>query len=143
MAITLAALAAELQNDPTTLGYAPSITAGNDQGLADMLNLVRGTITVFRNDVKADEVIGATVVSDFTALTAGQQNYYLALVSQPVIDVSNSNVRSNLASLFPAVSATRSNLATLAQRNGSRAEQLWGVGTIVGVLDVAHALGRG
>lgn len=52
MPITLTALATELQN----LRYAPLISAGSDQGIADMLNAVDPTIIVPR-------VISATDVA--------------------------------------------------------------------------------
>lgn len=143
MAFSSAALRTELQTDPTGLGYAPLITNGDDADLAALLNAVRGTITVFRNDIESGEIVGSTVLSDFTTLTSSQQNYYLAIVSQPTVDATNTNLRTSLATLFPAGSTTRTNLQALAQRNGSRAEQLFGTGISVSTADVARALGRG
>ena len=51
MALSYAALKSELQNDPTSLGYAAMLAAGDHAGLAAALNLVRQTITIKRDVV--------------------------------------------------------------------------------------------
>ena len=140
MPMTRAALNTELTTDPTALGYAALIVKGNDDGCAALLNQIRATITVFRSEVRAAEIIAATVLADHAVLTTGQQLYYNALIALGVLDVTSATLRANLAALFPIASTTRTNLVALAQRSGSRAEQLFGTGTSVSHTDVAVAL---
>lgn len=141
-AFTLAALNSEIINDPAAIGYATPRQAGDDVGVANLINAVQGTITVFRNNVGPTEVLGNTTVSGYSALTAAQQGYYNDIVGLPFIDATNATLRTNLATMFPAGSPTRTALLAVAQRNGSRAEQLWGTGFVVTPLMVAQALGR-
>jgi hypothetical protein len=162
MAITPAALRSELLSDPTSLGYAPLVAARDDQGLADLLNLPRdGTnggpaITVRRADIASRDIWEAIEVTDFPALSGNpsatqlsRERQYLAwlsgLAAIPRVrllndDGSNTPVIANLQAMFPGGSGTRARLTALAQRPGSRAEQLFGRDTFVTIADVAEAL---
>lgn len=55
---TMSALASEFQIDPLSLGYAPLITAGDQNGLADAVNVKRpgGAYQVDHDPVTAEEV---------------------------------------------------------------------------------------
>lgn len=150
MAIDYGELTTEIQTDPNGYGYAALVAEGNDQGVADLLNLPRdgatapgAPITVYRNDVRRAELIGALVVSDYDALTAARRDLMNAILQLEVVDATNATLRGNLAAVFGAGTTTRANLVSAAQRAGSRAEQLWGTGARVQHLDVARALGRG
>ena len=136
--VTIPALRAELTTDPQSLGYAALIAAGADAALADALNLVRAGIRVFRNDILAWEILAATVKADWDALAAGDKQLYLAMVSAGRLDATSASLRQMLGALFPAASPTRANLAAVGQRQGSRAEQLFGAA--VSVAQVATAL---
>lgn len=142
--IDAAALTAEIQNDPTTLGYAPFVAAGNDQAIADLLNTLRVGISVNRDTVTGNEFLAAVVLSDYTALVdADSKAWVKSLASMATIDVKNANIRAIVAGMFPGGSATRANLVALQTRQGSRAEQLFGAGNSVSIFDIARALGRG
>jgi hypothetical protein len=62
------------------------------------------------------------------------------VLTPDVITITNANVRTILASIFGAGSATRTALLALQTRKGSRAEQLFGSGVTVSDNDIAIAL---
>lgn len=137
MALSLPALKTELQTDPTGLGYAAHIMSGTTWRLADLLNLPRVAIRTFRTAIPTWEVIAATTKTEYDALTAGNKQLYQILVSAGTIDGSNAEIRAMFASIFSA-GPTRTALAAMAERDGTRAEQLFGVS--VSTDDCAHAL---
>lgn len=138
MALSLAALKTELQTDPSTLGYGPFLAVGNTGALADLLNQVRGGISVFRSSIATWEIVANTVKSEYDALTAGDKQLYQILVSTGTINATDSRIRAMFAAIFGAGTTTRANLTAMASRTGSRAEQLFG--EAVSHQDVARAL---
>jgi hypothetical protein len=143
MAFTLAQLAAEVNNDPSTLGLVALKTAGSDQAIADALNLVRATITgINRNDISAKELMAAVVLAEYTALTQANRDLWQALLTIAPLDAQDTQTRTTVGAIFGTGTTTRTNLQALASRTGSRAEQLWGTGTRVTALDVSRALAR-
>ena len=141
--IDYAVLTVELETDPNAYGYAALAAAGNDQGQADILNLRRSGITVYRNDVSRGDVIGALSLTDYDALPAARRGLMDAVMRMETLDASNANLRANVLSVFAPGTQTRASLSALAQRTGSRAEQLFGTGARVSHQDVAAAQGRG
>lgn len=146
----LTGLTNELNNDPQTYGYAAHIAGGNDTALAALLNKVRdGTdgeaaISIEKGYVTTEELANSIVQGEYAGLTAANRAYLDMLMTLSRVDLSTgSNPRAGLAALFSAGSTTRANVLAAAQRNGSRAEQLWGVESRVSEADVARALGRG
>lgn len=154
MPVNLPQLKTELQNDPASLGYAALIALGDHTGLAAVLNFRRdgstpspvngvvGTaITVFRNDIAPKEIVNAIAAADFAAAQQIQISKLQILFQGAPIDATLANVRANFQGIFTSASATTTNaLAALAQRNGSRCEQLFGTGTTVTQNDVANVL---
>lgn len=136
---------AALQAELALATYAADVTAGNDQKLADRLNgPITGGAVVRRGIRSSREVMSAIVGTEFVALVVGGQNYLIALVSPGEVDLSNDVVRAALAAAFPVGSASRANLTALADKpNPSRAEQLFGVDTVMTAANVSQALGRG
>jgi hypothetical protein len=147
-------LKTELQTDPTALGYAA--TGSNDLAKADLLNLPRAGITIRRADVTPKELIEAISIADYvaspsnpSAIQLSTERRYLAwlsgLSSLETVrlfndDGSNGPVALNLIAMFTAGSGTLTRLTALAQRQGSRAEQLFGVGVRVSASDIGAAL---
>ncbi len=152
----LTQLKTELQTDPSSLGYAAPLAAGTMAALAGLLNQPRASIRIRRADIASSEVAIAIEVTDFTSLqanpTAAQlssERRYLAwltaILAVPAVrllnnDGSNTPVITNFQAMFPAGSGTRTRLLALAERDGSRAEQLFGVGVVVSYQDVGLAL---
>jgi hypothetical protein len=163
-------LRTELQTDPLAYGYAAQITAGSDTNVATLVNLVRngttvpkssngqaiGTagaaVVVARVDVTPQEVIEAIAVVDFAATPAGVNNItwagswfesmmqLRAVTLLKAADLSNTRVMTNILKLLTNGSASETRLTAVGQRNGSRAEKLFGAGVVVSTDEVAAAL---
>lgn len=137
----IAALAAELTNDPNGYGYSVPLGLGQLQVVADLFNEVRGAIVLRRGNVTGAVIIGALSVTEFEALTQIQLTRLMVVCSATGgVDTSADGTRAILAALFP-VGASRTALIALADRTASRAEALFGASVTVN--DVARALGRG
>lgn len=141
MTVTLAALRAELQTDQAALGYAGLLNGEITDwaALAAVINQPRPGIVVQRGVVPGYMVMGAVRGTDFDALNAGGKEYLRALLAPGLVDLDAIEVRAALAVLFPGGSSTRTNLLALVDRPGSRAELLWGRGTVVTVDELARA----
>jgi hypothetical protein len=149
MAIDYVALRTELETDSNSYGYREWIDNGTDWALADLLNKVRAGISVPRRDVTPMEVIEAIKVTDFISnATALYASWFESLTQFASIRILKDNgtdtrVMTNLMTLLVNGSQSEVRLRALASRAGSRAEQLFGVGTSVSWQDVARAFGRG
>jgi len=156
MAFTLAALKTELTTDPSQLGYAASVATRDDSITAELINRVRVAIAIKRADIAPSDVVIAIDVTDYTALpgtpTAAQLSserrflsWMEAAISVPSLRLVNEDgtdtmVTKNFKAMFPAGSGTLTRLTALGLRAGSRAEQLFGAGTIITAGDVAAAV---
>lgn len=132
------ALKSELENDPTGVGYRVASVFRDDMALADLLNLDSAAIRINRVSVPSQDVASAIDPADLLALTDSSKLMLIVMLSGGIVNVASPNVRTLLASLFQAGSATRNNLAALRDRSGSRAEQV--LGSAVTHTDVARAL---
>jgi hypothetical protein len=148
MPINYVQLKSELNTDPNAYGYAPFIASGADQNLADMLNLPRAAIVMPRPDVNPLEVLEAINVADFVAANAQtilMGSWLESLTQFQQIRIlkengSDTRVMTNLMRFLVNGSQSEVRLRALASRAGSRAEQLFGVGTTVAHMDIAQAL---
>ena len=148
MSMTATALAAEINNDPKALGYAVPKLAGSDIGVANIVNSTyAGVGTVWRTNVKAAEILAAITLSEINATFSATNWAALSAILTPlVVDASNAVIRGWFVTLFPSAlyPTTNAALVTTAKVAApSRAEELWGAGTLISATDVAHALGRG
>lgn len=135
----LATLKTELETDPTGLGYGPDHST--DAADADLLNERRASIQLFRDDLDAQELKDEIVLADHIAKCDTEaKRAWFALVLDNGIPVQDPNgaVRQGITSLF-AGTQTLSNFAAVAQRDGSRAEQLFALNVWVTPSDVANA----
>ena len=143
MAVDIQVLAAEISTDPTGLGYA-----GGDPDIADTINFVRVTIQL-DNFVTAFDIEEAVVPNDWPQAGADQfkrdlwRDILLTVgeVGGP-INANATNLKAKVLLVFDPATETRTALAALQTRDASRAEQLFGPGTIVTHKQVAQALGR-
>ena len=143
MAVDLAALRTELQNDPTALGYAAHVASGSDVDLAALLNAARSGITVFRGLIQSYEIINATDPTEWSALGSAEKQRYQTLTGAGRVDTANANVRAAFLAMFANGTATRAALVALASRTASRAEQLFGADTTISTDLIACALRGG
>lgn len=141
MAMTLAALRAEIDTDPETLGYATLLAQSNGpEAVAAKLNeLGASGETLFKSYVPVEDMLAEIVYTDYTALTAAAKTALDQFFRGSKVKTGSTNMRTTLAALFP-VSATRTALIALASRSASRAEALWGEGTTVSAQSVAMAM---
>lgn len=152
MTINYTALKAELLSDPNAYGYAPLIAAGNDVGLAALLNEVRAGITIRRRDIAPQELLEAIDVRDFTMPAAIVTPTLAASWLESALQIQSgalrlltdagvaTRVKGNLDRLLGNTQGTQDRLNALAVRTGSRAEQLFGTDTRVTHQDIATAL---
>lgn len=124
--IDTVALRGELDSDPLGFGYSGK----SDDEVVLLLNAVGGAgevgRRVVRNFIETWEIWGATVKTEFDALTASEKQFYMAMISCGKIDPSAATVRGNIVALFGAGTTTRTNLMGLQYVGASRAEVLFG-----------------
>lgn len=150
MAFTSAQLKAECQADSTGIGLAAPFAAADDSIVAALLNQVRAGISVKRIDVTPVEVLEAIDVRDFPAAPSGvnsvplAQSWLESITQFATIrlfndDGSQTRVKSNLDRLVGNGNNSQTRLNAVGVRTGSRAEQLWGTGTVITTQDVTAA----
>lgn len=141
-------LAAELTNDPLSIGYRALITAGNDNGIASLLNLLTGpgsatiTLSSLSGDLFRTGLLPA-VLSLGSASAALQTKYqYILTVANAaqVVDMTNPYVLGAIQGLVTDALMTQAQATAINHRTGSRAEVLFGGGAIVTSNDVSKAL---
>jgi len=123
--INYAALKTELQTDPTGIGYAASVAAGNDTETARLINEVRTvppTFTINRGPVPSSIVVNEIEAADLSALITNQLLQLQIITQFGTVDLGDASTRQILGGIFPVASATRTNLTALANRPASRAE---------------------
>lgn len=136
----------ELTTDPAHLGYGPLVKSGNDQGIATLLNAPNaGPVAISRTD-------NASFVSAFLPClpaiaglqdSAKKEMYWKiwdAILAMPQITFSNPNVSGMLAVAVADGIVTQEQAQSFLQRQGSRAEILFGAGVVVTTSDVSFAL---
>lgn len=151
MPLTPAALKAEITTDPLIYGYGPLFEAGSDGAVADLLNKLRdGTdgeaaISVKRPDISPVEILEVIDTRDLKASpTILEGSWFESITQYQSVrfvneDGSNTRVRSNLNRLVVDTNGSQTRLNAIANRVGSRAEQLFGVGIAVSADDVSRA----
>lgn len=152
MAVNLQQLKTELNTDPQTYGYAPLIAAQDYGGLADLLNKKRdGTdgkprIDIPRPDITPLELFLAIDVRDFGGapgtLGGAWFQSIMRLTAIPLLnsDGSTSLIKAGLDQYLQDGRGSQTRLNALAKRIGSRAEQLFGFGTVITPTNVRDAL---
>ncbi len=128
--LTPAALKAEIDTDPESLGYKVGAAWKTHPVLLELLN-THDQSTVTRRTVRAEELRPVFDREEFAALQQGDRDWLMMHVLGGDIDMSKGPVLGGLQQLFNAASKTRIAALLVVQRTGSRAEVLWGEGTIV------------
>jgi hypothetical protein len=158
------ALRGEIEKSfPTTpINYAFARSVGADNWIANALNFVPdGTLALDPLPNQANQVLAvipvtdgaisqlefsqALLLSEMTSLTAPQLAYLQVLSNIPGGFNYSGRIATQLQTIFTATGAgtVRNQLNQKATRPGSRAEALFGIGTVIGVDDVALARGAG
>lgn len=111
------ALKTELDTDPLTRGYS-GMTA---EEAADSLNTVNRTKP---QSVSSAEAQAAVVATEYLALADALRDLWLAILTTGTIDVNNANIVAQVREVWDVGTTTRTNLAALATRAVSRAEEI-------------------
>lgn len=138
MPVNLAALATEINTDPKSLGYAGK----SDYEIAVILNTAGASAeTLFKSYTPVEDIVACIVRSEYDALAAAGKTYLNEVVLRGSrVKTGDATLRTQIAQLFGAGTATRTNLTAVASRSASRAEILFGENTTVTDRDVAAAL---
>lgn len=161
MAYTLQQLKDEVVLDPIALGYAPLRQANALGAIGELINAVSTAFTIPRTNVTPVEVLEAIDLLDMAtnstnvgapvqASEVWRGSWFESVMQSPTMQLRKYNVSgstlvdtrvlSNIKLLLVNGSGSESRLRTVGQRSGSRAEKLWGEGTVVSVLDIQNAL---
>lgn len=142
MSFTQQQLATEIDNDPQALGYATLLAQTNGpEAVAGRLNEAGASgETLFKSYVAIEDVLAAIVATEFNSLTAAQKTACDMFLRGDRVKSGDANLRTTIAGLFAGGTTSRANLIALASRAASRAEALWGEGTVVSAQDVGSAL---
>jgi hypothetical protein len=159
--ISIAALKNEIMSDPLGLGYAVHLATGNHKALADLINYrrdgvsapssvpgaVAGPAILVPGRVEVERIFDAIDVRDISgSVTNAQLTWLRALFSLRWVflanpDGTNSRTMDNLLRIVTSdTNGSRTRLQALAKRNGSRAEQLFGIEESVSPDDIGKAL---
>lgn len=132
MPVDLTELRTELDTDPLGLGYAGM----DDVTAADTINAT--VRSVEREFLDSAEVVPAIDPAEWPADQAVRDHLALVLGLDRV-NVREPNIRALFGGAFPAGSNTRDALVALQTRDGTRAEELFGLGASVTPSQVADA----
>ena len=140
----LLALKNEVTLDPLTLGYVPDIT---QEGVLDVINLTRQTITVSKPAISAAVVRAAVTLQAYDNLLADRQEWLRWITGSNGVNEESLIVTQDLRDRLTGVlggSVTGDSIWAAADEDimepimlalididGSRAEQLFGFGTII------------
>jgi hypothetical protein len=121
--------------------------SGADGTCVDILNRIIVGNTVRRIDIKPLEILGTIDDRDWAAnLTAIQSAWFQSLTSDDVVSFQNpdgtdNNVLGNLKRMLqnPGPQLSRAAIIALSTRDGTRAEKLWGTGTVISADNVSDS----
>jgi hypothetical protein len=142
--INYPALKTELLTDPAALGYSGPFAAGQDQTCATLLNAVGAgaAFSLFKPTIATTDVQACLDPTEFTALTSTQLSQLTIMLAGGSVNTGAASVRTIMAGIFTPSGSfpnTRAALVAIAKQQGSRAEVLFGVGTVIQHSDIAKA----
>jgi hypothetical protein len=154
--IDYAALKTELTTDPAALGYSPHVAAGEDGALEQLINAPNAAWVKKMPQIPIPDVLSWAAGGPIAPITDASNNtaspvrgICLAALrmfngTQTALDVSRSDVQAMFGNLVAAGTITQAQHDSLMNLQNvspaSRAEVLWGPGTVIGHLDIAKAL---
>jgi len=143
--IDLPSLKAEIESGPLATELAPHVTSGAMGIIANILNRkdsccqVDNFITVFQLEEAVDPTDWPTPGADQWKRDLWR-DILLSIGSDNKINANATNLKAKVLLIFAPATDTRTNLGALQTRDGSRIEQLFGVGVGVSHRQVANAL---
>jgi hypothetical protein len=142
MAVDLAELKVELNTDPNAYGYATHISLGRMESVAGLINQERSELPqIPRTIVLRAHILGRTDHGDYYALSSERRLLFDTYTLTDINMEQSPQMQSQIESLFPAEAETVGALQTFVwNEKSSRAEQLWGTGTLVSWQQCVEAL---
>jgi hypothetical protein len=134
----LTALRNEILNDPLTLGYAPE--SGDIRNITELINGGGRSVTKPIEMLTVAEISGAIDSAEFASLAEYNKEWVKSVINQPA-DSPVSRYRVKFLSVFGSGSPTRLAVQALLSTTGSRAEELFGIGTKISKEDWFAARG--
>ncbi len=131
--VDLALLKSELDVDPVSIGYGTA--NGTTAIVLSMLNdsdknTTNATTTRPLDEIKVSEVSTVINSAEFSALTEFQKIWVEMFINRSD-GTSIKDYKAGFLSIFLGGSATRAAAAALQQKDASRAEELFGVNTVI------------
>lgn len=146
MAIDYVALKSELTNNPNSLTDGQNTltqlyTAGRDNEAAALLNAAAAAQKFYRNNISPAELLACIDRTEFATIAAADVTLMGWWLTQAgTLDANNAVLRGFFSAAFSGKTTTLGRLtALIALRNGSRAEALFGIGTVITGDDIAKA----
>lgn len=144
---TIAAIRDELLKDPDVMRYSNNVASRNDTALANMLNdqstgASRG-YTLDRKAVSKAELQACVIGGEYLELNAAQIGLWAAILASSMdgyVDMQSDTIRQQISAVWSRAVSTSARIAAVKTRNCSRAEMVWGEGTVIPVSDVSAAL---
>lgn len=144
MGIDYAALKSEILNDPARMGYGPMVSAGNDSGIANLLDMTTGpgAGTAPHDPILAADFMALLDPTELENLTLGQKADVQMYLAAGQVNIGAENVQAWIAATWTLGSCphTYATLVGLSTRPASRAEVLFGPGTWITPDDISKAL---
>jgi len=143
--IDLPSLKVEIESGPLAIELAPHVAAGSTQIIADILNRkdsccqVDNFITVFQLEEAVDPVDWPTPNNEQWKRDLWR-DILLSVGLLGSINANATNLKAKVLQIFAPATNTRTNLAGLQTRNGSRIEELFGLNASVSHKQVAESL---
>ena len=144
MPLTATQIKSECQLDPAGIGLTPLYDNGQDQDVANALNLVRAGVaySIYKKMVPIKELIASFDTTEFNGAGFTQlkvSKMALLFTGSAVLDATDQNTRDLVTGLLSGLPNTIANFAVVAKKQGSRAEVLGGDGTVVTASQVAQS----
>jgi hypothetical protein len=147
---TPAALYTELTTDPKSLGYSALLAQQNVAGNNTVCGLINaltgaGAATIELQTMTSQQV-AAIMLPFFAAATALTDYPYYTLMFSIIMAQQGAIPVGNMSALGAKIVTdgimTSTQAQALGQRTGSRAEVLWGQGTVVAEQDIEQVMGE-
>jgi len=145
MPIDLPTLKTEVNSDPTSLGLAVHVTSGDLGEVGRILNERKSSIQV-DNTISSFDLEEAVDPADWPTPGNAQwkrdlwRDILLSISSIGEINANASNLKAKVLLVFDPGTNTRSNLAALQLRDGSRIEEVFDPNDVVTHFQIAEAL---
>jgi len=139
-------LANEINNGPYKTTFAPEVTSKAYSNIAALLNDPTASASgpVYHADISGAQLLALVDPTELSSLSANDKDTFKFYSDSDEVVISNAALQTWLGSTFTQLSCPLSHAAIAADatRTGSRAEVLWGAGTVVTDVAINWALNR-